>query len=140
MGNRAVIATEQKDVGVYLHWNGGRDSVEGFLAYCKLQDYRTPESDNYGWARLCQIIGNFLGGSTSIGIDKYENLDTNNWNNGVYIIKNWEIVDRLYFEGTEEQDYDPKEFLLSIDNSQPLDMQLGEKVIQDYIDSLTKVV
>ena len=30
MGNRAVITTRKdlKDIGVYLHWNGGRDSVE----------------------------------------------------------------------------------------------------------------
>ena len=33
MGNRAVITTRKdlKDIGIYLHWNGGRDSVEGFL-------------------------------------------------------------------------------------------------------------
>ena len=31
MGNRAVITTEKKDLGIYLHWNGGRDSVEAFL-------------------------------------------------------------------------------------------------------------
>ena len=35
MGNRAIITT-QKDfdnngIGVYLHWNGGRDSVQAFL-------------------------------------------------------------------------------------------------------------
>lgn len=28
MGNRAVITTPDKKMGVYLHWNGGRDSVE----------------------------------------------------------------------------------------------------------------
>jgi hypothetical protein len=38
MGNRAVITTEQKRIGVYLHWNGGLDSVEGFLTYCKEQN------------------------------------------------------------------------------------------------------
>ena len=37
MGNRAVITTkpELTEVGMYLHWNGGRASVEAFLAYCK---------------------------------------------------------------------------------------------------------
>lgn len=30
MGNRAVITTEEKQIGVYLHWNGGRDSVQAF--------------------------------------------------------------------------------------------------------------
>ena len=59
MGNRAVIATREKKIGVYLHWNGGRDSVEGFLTYCKLKGYRCPEKDNYGWARLCQVKNKF---------------------------------------------------------------------------------
>lgn len=43
MGNRAVITTSKapdvsgaKDLGIYLHWNGGRDSVEAFLKYCVL--------------------------------------------------------------------------------------------------------
>ena len=64
MGNRAVITTRKdlKDIGVYLHWNGGRDSVEGFLTYCKIKGYRPPEYDNYGWAYLCMTIGNFFGG------------------------------------------------------------------------------
>lgn len=30
MGNRAVITTPDKKMGVYLHWNGGRDSVEPY--------------------------------------------------------------------------------------------------------------
>ena len=38
MGNRAVITTRSKDIGVYLHWNGGRDSVEAFLKYCELKE------------------------------------------------------------------------------------------------------
>lgn len=136
MGNRAVIATESKDLGVYLHWNGGRDSVEAFLAYCDLQGYSSPESDDYGWARLCQTIGNFFGGSTSLGIDKYELLDTNNYDNGVYIIKNWKIVDRLFHNRAEQQEYNLGEMLIDINDSQPEKLKLDENVIEKYIESL----
>lgn len=96
MGNRAVIATQNKDLGVYLHWNGERESIESFLAYCDMKGYRPPEKDEYGWARLCQVIGNFIGGNLSVGIGKYERQDLNNGDNGVYIIKDWDIVDREY--------------------------------------------
>lgn len=100
MGNRAVITTRENfdnnGVGVYVHWNGGRDSVEAFLKYCELKGYRTPETDNYGWARLCQVIGNFFGGDCSVGIDICSNLDCDNYDNGVYIIKDWKIVGREY--------------------------------------------
>ena len=95
MGNRAVITTRKdlKDIGVYLHWNGGRDSVEGFLTYCKIKGYCPPEHDNYGWAYLCTTIGNFFGQSgLSLGIDVASKLDCDNWDNGTYIIKDWKIT------------------------------------------------
>lgn len=129
MGNRAVITTKKMDIGVYLHWNGGRDSVEAFLRYCKEKHYRKPEVDSYGWARLCQVIGNFFGGTNSVGIGKVEELDCNNFDNGLYIIENWEIVGRKYFSGVEQDDYDLQEMLIAIDERQPLAEQLGE----DYL-------
>ena len=119
MGNRAVITTRDKKLGVYLHWNGGRDSVEGFLQYCKLKGYRCPENDCYGWARLCQVIGNFFGGDCSVGIDLYNRLDLNNGDNGVYIIENWEIVDREFFTGEEQNSYDAQEVLIGINERMP---------------------
>ena len=123
MGNRAVITTkanmDNNGVGVYLHWNGGRDSVRAFLKYCELKGYRAPSDDNYGWARLCQVIGNFFGGSTSLGIDTVNNLDCNNWDNGVYLIEGWEIVGRMYFEGEEQDEYDLVGMLTTINDSMP---------------------
>ena len=128
MGNRALIVTEKKDLAVYLHWNGGRDSVEPFLAYCKLKGYRAPENDCYGWARLCQVASNFFGGTLCIGIDRYENLKGAGDDNGEYIIRNWEIVDRvLPYDGFEEQmSYDFNEMLQAIDEEQPVKEQLGD--------------
>lgn len=130
MGNRAVITDKDKRIGIYLHWNGGRDSVEAFLKYCELKGYRAPSWDNYGWARLCQVIGNYFGGSTSIGIDTYDHLDTDNGDNGVYIIEGWEIVGRLYAHG-EQMNYDLDEMLRDIDQAQPKDEQLGA-----YLDAI----
>ena len=123
MGNRAVITSkenfENNGVGIYLHWNGGYDSVSAFLKYCELKGYRSPTDDNYGWARLCQVIGNFFGGSTSIGIDTVDKLDCDNYDNGVYIIEGWEIVDRKYFTGSEQMNYELEEMLADIDESMP---------------------
>lgn len=130
MGNRAVICTkdgfENNGLGIYLHWNGGRDSVEAFLKYCELKQYRTPDKDNYGWARLCQVIGNFFGGALSVGIDTVDKLDCDNWDNGVYIIKGWKIVDRKHFEGREQMNYKLEDMLLQIDKAMPKEEQLGD--------------
>ena len=131
MGNRAVIMTkdgfENGGIGLYLHWNGGRDSVEPFLKYCIIKGYRPPETDGYGWARLAQVVGNFFGGSMFVGIDYYkDDRDICYLDNGVYIIENWNIVDRKYFNCAEQNNYDPQEFLRSIDESMPVSEQLGD--------------
>ena len=142
MGNRAVITASRdfdvaksNDIGIYLHWNGGRDSVEAFLTYCKLKGHCSPERDNYGWARLCQVIGNFFGGSLSIGIDKCCNLDCDNFDNGVYVIKDWEIVDRKYNGNREQNEYNIVEMLKHIDETQPEDERLGNDLIDKWADA-----
>lgn len=134
MGNRAVITTEDKNIGVYLHWNGGRDSVEAFLLYCKLKGYRCPENDCYGWARLCQVIGNFFGGELSLGIDTYDKLDTDNGDNGVYIIRNWEIIGREFAPIFEQSTYNLREMLEEINKDQPPTEQLSIDTINQAVE------
>ena len=142
MGNRAVITTSKStdiknstDIGIYLHWNGGRDSVQAFLKYCELKGYRSPEKDNYGWARLCQVIGNFFGGELCIGIDSCCSLDCDNWDNGVYIIEDWKIVGRKYFDGIEQDNYNLKDMLFDINEAQPEGEKLDKKVIEAAVQS-----
>ena len=129
MGNRAVITTEKKDLGIYLHWNGGRDSVEAFLRYCDLRGFRPPDSDEYGWARLCQVIANFMGaGGLSVGISPYtDDRRMDPGDNGIYVIRGWEVVDRVYPYATfeEQRDYPLDEMLREIDAAQPPDQRLG---------------
>ena len=139
MGNRAVITTQEyltnpDSIGVYLHWNGGRDSVQAFLLYCKAKGYRPPETDCYGWARLCQVVGNYFGGELSLGIDACSRLDCDNWDNGVYIIEGWEIVDRRFAPEEEEQDRDLLEMLRKINEAQPPKEQLPDEDLQRAVE------
>ena len=101
MGNRAVITTNKNlnETGIYLHWNGGRDSVEAFLAYCDLKHYRKPENDSYGYAMLINVITNYFGDGLSCDVGNCQHLDCDNCDNGVYIIKDWRIVNRIYSYG-----------------------------------------
>ena len=121
MGNRAVITTPDMLCGVYLHWNGGRDSVEGFLTYCRLAGHRDPTEDGtYALARLVQVVGNFFGGSLSVGVGPYDTLDCDNGDNGVYVVgQDWRIVRRLFFKGVEQHEYTLWDMLRSIDEAQP---------------------
>ena len=129
MGNRAVITTrknlETRGIGVYLHWNGGRDSVEAFLEYCRLRRFRPPDEDCLGWARLVQVIANYLQGGLSIGVETVDHLNTDNGDNGVYIIEGWIITGREYFNGAEQDNHDRDDLLMEIDLAQPEKDRLG---------------
>ena len=101
MGNRAVITASTKRTGavaIYVHWNGGVESVLAFCHAAKARGFRDPASDDsYAMARLCGLIHEFFGvnESTSLGIGVIDQLDTDNYDNGTYVIgKGWEIVDR----------------------------------------------
>jgi len=102
MGNRAVITLAPfglDNMGIYVHWNGGPESIAGFLQAAKALGMRPPKSDaSYAMARLTQVIANYFGGSTSIGIGRVRDLDYDNGDNGTYLIGgDWEIVGREFF-------------------------------------------
>lgn len=142
MGNRAVITTKERKIGLYLHWNGGRDTIEPLLKYCELQGYRPPSQDCYGWARMCQVMGNFFGGSLSLGIGNYTtDRQMDPGDNGVYVIEGWRIADHLRteydsdwnpigmrsFEPSEEEDWHKfNEMLHAIDEAMPEGLRLGD--------------
>lgn len=127
MGNSAIIKAEGNDnKGVYLHWNGGRDSVEGFLKYCELKGYQGFD-DDYGIARFCQIVGNFFGGGLSLGITDGVGSPGDH---GVYIVRGWKIVGREH-HGPEQREYALIDMLKAIDGAQPAKEQIGE----DFFDA-----
>lgn len=73
----------------------------------------------------------FSGGGLSVGIGLYDQLDTDNGDNGVYIIKGWRIVGREFNRHAEQSSYDHADMLHDIDDSQPEHMRLGA-----YIDAV----
>lgn len=143
MGNRAVILSKNdmladgkinpNQIGVYLHWNGGRDSVSAFLKYCKLKGYRSPSTDCYSWACLCNVISNFFGDGMSLGIDIASRLDCDNYDNGVYIIDRWEIVGRLYNRSVEQANYDVDSFVLQLNEKMPEQSRMNTYVLKELL-------
>ena len=136
MGNRAVITTKEKRIGVYLQWLGGEDYVKPFLAYCKLKGHRSPEEDYYGWTRLCQVICNHVGCDPYIGLDEYSKLNCDNGDNGVYIIEDWEIVGRKFFRGIGQENNDFRRMLIKINKRQPKHEKLSAKEVNEYVKAL----
>ena len=130
MGDRAVITTRAKRMGIYVHWDGDREHIEAFLAFCKASGFRAPERDNYGWAYLGTVIGNYFGNGLSVGIDTLEHLDCNNWDNGTYIIEDWEIVGREDFDGEESEADDLLPILEDINKRQPEHMRLTKEQLR----------
>ena len=107
MGNRAVIILESMPaIGIYLHWNGGPESVLAFLEATRLRGARSPKSDDtYCLARLTQTIGEFMSQDGdyqhSLGIGPVGQLDMDNMDNGTYYVGDaWEITRREFTDDT----------------------------------------
>lgn len=89
MGNRAVITFDEKptdnSVGVYLHWNGGPESVLAFVEAMDKLKVRDNSDKPYELARFVQIIGNYFGGTLSVGVGRLSELDCEG-DNGLYSV------------------------------------------------------
>lgn len=99
MGNRAVIATNDaaNSPSIYLHWNGGPESVLSFLHAAKELGFRDPTTDSYGTAYLQALIAMYFGDGLSTGISALENSDNDNGDNGVYRLgPGWTIKSRMH--------------------------------------------
>ena len=107
MGNRAVIDMDGK-TGIYLHWNGDARSVASFLQVAKDYGLRPSDDDNYGTARLVQIIANYFGGDLSIGVADLESLEDMQDGDQKYVIENWEMEGDYVYADEKDGYWDGK--------------------------------
>lgn len=138
MGNRAIIKGKNSDIGLYVHWNGGYDSILAFTTYCKIQKYRGFDFDaSYAMARLTQVVANFFGGGLSVGLMSVPSETTSKhvsemWlDNGVYELDGWDVVKHYGADGElvydEISDIDMEtliEFVEYIDSQMPIREQI----------------
>ena len=128
MGNRAFIAHKDAPVGVYLHWNGGTDTVKPLLDYCRLAN-RHSGFDSYGegLSTFVTVAKNMLGDNLFIELNYKD--DPMLEDNGTYWIDGWDIVGREtspYF--TEEQDgHNYQDMLEAIAAAQPEARRVSEE-------------
>ena len=135
MGERGVITTrkdiDENGIGVYLHWLGAPEDVYPLLEYCRIRGFRCPEDDSFGYAGLIQVAANASDGDgLSVDVNRLDHLDTNNWNNGTYVIKGWKVVERLYCSDEEPEIDDFFENLRDFDRAQPYDQRIGDVMLK----------
>jgi hypothetical protein len=90
MGNRVVVtldkAPTKNSLGLYLHWNGGSESVLAFAEYAREVGLGSGDSC-YGIAQLARIVGNFFGDNLSVGVGTLGALDCDNHDNGLIAVE-----------------------------------------------------
>ena len=128
MGDRAVIVFDgykEGQPGLYLHWGGYPDSVEGMLE--RLRGVMLPEPDadgkfeyssprsgdpEYAMARLAAIACGDAPGNLSVGIGVVPRLDCDNCDNGTYVVesKGYTLAERHHVRHPEEMLTNPDEW------------------------------
>lgn len=139
MGNRALIVGKDSHVGVYMHWNGGMDSVAPMLEYASFHSAQGLGKEAYdaGLATLVTIANNF----TEFGSVYVESVDPEEltedygyeFDNGIYVVDGWNIVGRIGAPDQEQNFHDHKEMMIAFDKAQPEVMQLGEKFLNGRV-------
>ena len=123
MGNRAVITTDNLigNIGLYVHWNGGADTVLPVLEFIK-QNHNNEEykdvlkvvDKDRDLLKNIELIYKVAFGN-KYEIKDYKSLDCDNFDNGVYVVDNkFKICRRKYFEGREQNEYDLNEMMIYI--------------------------
>ena len=103
MGNRAVLQLNET-MGMYVHWNGGLDTIKPFLDIAK--EYGLKAGDAEDLKELFQLA--FSQGE----IGKLNFLDCDNDDNGVYVLdEDLNIVGRKYTRYPEQSEHNYKEML-----------------------------
>lgn len=102
MGNRAVIAFKSEPtIGLYVHWNGGVESVLAFLEATKRRAGEESADAGRAMARLTETVSRYFTDGMSVYVGPVAQLDTDNGDNGTYWIGDrWNIVKR---ENVSEQ-------------------------------------
>ena len=111
MGNRAVItfSTANNAPAIYLHWNGGRASIEGFLNAARqlgLRHAPTAQAQTEALDKLAELMARYFF-RCNVGMTVYRmhyaGTDRDNGDNGTYLLgRDLTIIDRLYMPRGEE--------------------------------------
>jgi hypothetical protein len=111
MGNRAVItfSTADNAPAIYLHWNGGRASVEGFLKASRqlgLRHARTPQAQADALDNIAEMLARYFF-RCEVGMNVYRlhfaGSDRDNGDNGTYLLgQDLSILARLHHTRGEE--------------------------------------
>ena len=103
MGNRAIIAFQDDGeitpFAVYLHWNGGPESIYSFLDVLNERMGGRGADISYAAARFVEIVGRYFGGRLSLGLIGFDDdargkiqrratnmRDLSYGDNGLYVI------------------------------------------------------
>ena len=133
MGNRAVVAfvdcsgkdksrylnnslIKDKSPSVYLHWNGGRDSVEGFLTVVKkLYGGSCCLAAKERAVLFYSVVRRAGMGGVSTEVSTFKKVDADNGDNGTYWVdESFQIIDREYQRYPEQQNHPLNEFVNAV--------------------------
>ncbi len=111
MGNRAVITFSQHKTApcIYLHWNGGRASVEAFIKSAKHLGLHVCKSE-YEEHKVMDLLAEMIAThffETKVGMtvyrEQYGRADTNNSDNGVYVLDSGLNIRKRLMNGSQEE-------------------------------------
>ena len=124
MGNRAKIYDKNNnDNYIHFQWNGGRDSIEGILEFCKIQGWKSWNAFVFASDIFARVSRDGESYTSAIWVE--DSCPEYNDNGGYVIDTNsMRIVDRIAPPEEEQSVYTIKSIIEGISNRMPLPFSL----------------
>lgn len=131
MGNRCLITNKDKKIAIYQSWNGGRDSIEPLLRVAKYEYKKNPHKFGFEEFKAILDISKkvFDGEICDYKSNQYIASD-----NGVYVIENFQIIERLNNRYSEQRGHNPLQMELYISLGYNLGKEEAERLMEKIED------
>lgn len=96
-GDRAVIATADRDFAVTVNEFGTVSYVRALLAYCRMAGAPSPDEGPSGWIELTATAADLLGPmARHVGLSRFEDSPFANQDWGTYTVRGWDVASEDY--------------------------------------------
>lgn len=130
MSHSALLIAKDATIGLRLNGNGDRNSVKAFLRYAEYAQLPSINADDKWISPFITMLQNFFRDNNDAirleTVDPQHLGDKTDYDNGIYVLEDYEIVDRINSPADTSPEHRIHDRLLSIDSTQPLVNQLGD--------------
>lgn len=127
MGNRCLITNKNKKIAIYQHWNGGRDTIEPLLRVAEYEFQKNPYKFGCDEFKAVLDVSKKVFDGKECDYERNQNIASDN---GVYVVEEFKIIERLNNRYSEQREHNPLQMELYISLVYNLGKEEAERLME----------